>query len=91
MIFAFILALVNAASGIAVDERADTLRNTRHLIAQVGGFFFKARRIRQARHQFFRVLDDEIPVFQLRIERREEFLLDGFFGQVRRIAFFPFP
>ena len=87
LIFAFIHTLFNAASCIAVDERSDALRNTCHLITQVGGFFFKARRIRQARNQFFRVLEGEIPIFKQRIERGEEFPLDGFFGQVRCVAF----
>ena len=87
LIFAFIHTLFNAASCIAVDERSDALRDACHLITQVGGFFFKARRIRQARHQFFRVLKDEIPVFKQLIERREEFPLDGFLGQMRCVAF----
>ena len=42
LILAFILTLVNAASRIAVDERADALRDACHLVAQAGGFFFEA-------------------------------------------------
>ena len=86
LIFALILPLINAASGIAVDACADVLRYASYFIAQVEGFFFESGCIPQAHHQRFCILEDEIPVFQRRIERCEEFLLDGFFGQVRRIA-----
>ena len=88
LIFALILALFNAASDIAVDERTNVLRYARYFVAQSDGFFFEAGRIRQARHPFFCVLEDEIPVRQQRIERRQGFLLDGFFSQARCIALF---
>ena len=45
LVFAFILPLLNAASGIEVDACADALRYARHLMAQAQGFFFEDGRI----------------------------------------------
>ena len=71
----------------AVDVCADALRYVRHFVAQADGFF-EVGRILQARLPLFCVLEDENPVRQQRIERRQGFLLDGFFSQARCIALF---
>ena len=91
LVLAFIILLVNAASRVSVDERANILRDAGHFVAQAGGFFLEAGRIGQLSHQFFCVFNDKIPVRQQLIERREEFLLDGFLGQVRRVGTSVFP